>query len=212
MPPVPKDLTNERFGKLKIIKFLETIRYGGRNQPLWECRCDCGETIKLVNDQLPISKKQKETLMRSGRRLYDSCEKCRQKICPICGDRFSYSHTSKFCPKEDCQKQAEDIRMQYHRNKHKAAYAKDPTIREAQSKSGKKWYQNMKSDPERYELHKLRSQENRQRIKREDPERYEAMKEKWRLEQQELRVKARMNQLFNVSEELTKKIDGDFNE
>lgn len=39
----------DRFGRLVVIRFIETRRESGTNQLYWECCCDCGE-IKIARD------------------------------------------------------------------------------------------------------------------------------------------------------------------
>lgn len=39
----------DRFGRLVVVRFIDTRRESGTNQFYWECRCDCGE-IKVVRD------------------------------------------------------------------------------------------------------------------------------------------------------------------
>lgn len=43
MARIPRDLTNQRFGKLLAIRYI----YSDRNKRYWECYCDCG-TVKLM--------------------------------------------------------------------------------------------------------------------------------------------------------------------
>lgn len=99
----PKNLLGERYGQLVVVARSGTTRYGGRQQSLWLCHCDCGQDLELAQEKLPHSPGAIRAANRAGRLPYTCCETCRQKTCPICGDRFSYSHTSYVCPSPDCQ-------------------------------------------------------------------------------------------------------------
>lgn len=44
-----KDITGKRFGRLIAVKL---IGYDSRRSALWECKCDCGNTITLVSSAL----------------------------------------------------------------------------------------------------------------------------------------------------------------
>lgn len=43
-----EDLTGRKFGRLTVIKYIETIK---RN-PIWLCECECGNTSKVTTDHL----------------------------------------------------------------------------------------------------------------------------------------------------------------
>lgn len=43
--PLFKDLTGSRFGRLKVIRYAG--RRGSQRKTLWECQCDCGETVEV---------------------------------------------------------------------------------------------------------------------------------------------------------------------
>jgi len=45
-----KDLTNQRFGRLKVLEQQATDT--GRGKALWRCQCDCGETTIVRGDCL----------------------------------------------------------------------------------------------------------------------------------------------------------------
>ncbi|KZX00050.1 hypothetical protein JL49_13190 [Pseudoalteromonas luteoviolacea] len=96
---VRNNLTGKRYGQLVVESYAGHKEYGGRSQSAWLCYCDCGEQIVLEYDKLPTT----SLMEKSGRLLYTSCEKCREKTCPVCGDKFPYSHTSHICPKPECQ-------------------------------------------------------------------------------------------------------------
>lgn len=135
-----KDYTGRRFGKLVALKQIEDAKYGGRAQPLWLCQCDCGETIRLVNDQLPTTPLTLKTMRKSGRRLYDRCEECRKKQCPVCGDRFSYSHTSHVCPKDSCKHTMELERARFHREKEAHILANNPELKHRKNEDSRRRY------------------------------------------------------------------------
>ena len=44
-----KDLTGQRFGKLTVLRPTEQRKY---RQVVWECRCDCGNTVFIRGDSL----------------------------------------------------------------------------------------------------------------------------------------------------------------
>lgn len=108
-----RDLTGNKYGLLIVRRCLHSALYGGRVQSKWLCECECGREIELFYDQLPTTAKRIESMMHSGRRLYDRCEECRQKICPICRSLFSYSHSSYICPSPKCQSILEHQRSQF---------------------------------------------------------------------------------------------------
>lgn len=39
-----KDITGVRFGMLQVIEFIHTVR----SNPFWQCRCDCGNEVRLA--------------------------------------------------------------------------------------------------------------------------------------------------------------------
>jgi hypothetical protein len=96
--PNQKVLLGMRFGKLTVVADCGSIEYNSRKQILWECLCECGGKIKLPTDKLPHKKKHNTKIPQ-----YTSCEKCRHKICPLCWNKYPYSHTSKICPSKVCQ-------------------------------------------------------------------------------------------------------------
>lgn len=103
--PVKIDLTGAVIGQLTVLEYVASVAYGGRLQPQWRCRCNCGNELLLVSDQLPTTKAQRTKMNNGGRRLYDCCDECRQKSCLVCGNKFSYSHTSHVCSNPECQEQ-----------------------------------------------------------------------------------------------------------
>lgn len=53
--PALKDLTEQRFGRLKVIKYAGKKQIGKRKKyyvNLWECECDCGNRIITTGDHL----------------------------------------------------------------------------------------------------------------------------------------------------------------
>lgn len=51
-----KDLTNQRFGSLTVIKYYDTLKRGKKYKARWLCRCDCGKQIVKDTDHLKRSK------------------------------------------------------------------------------------------------------------------------------------------------------------
>lgn len=129
MPRHCRDLTGRTYGKLTVLARVSTVEYGGRLQALWLCRCECGQEIELPADKLPVTELQQKTLMKSGRRLYDSCERCRSKTCPVCGEKFSFSHPSFICPSNACQTVLTRERMRYWQAVEAMLYRIDPQFR-----------------------------------------------------------------------------------
>lgn len=124
-----RDLTGMRFGHLTVLDLVEMTTYGGRRQGLWHCRCDCGEELDLPTDKLPVTERQRESMMKSGRRLYDRCEKCRAKTCPVCGRAFSYSHPSFICDRPECQAALRRERIRFWSAISALLYRTDPEYR-----------------------------------------------------------------------------------
>lgn len=197
------DLTGARFGHLSVIGDAGRKKYGSRMQTVWLCQCDCGEQIALEHDKLPTTPRQRETMMKSGRRLYDCCETCRQKTCVICGNKFSYSHPSHICPSKNCQEVLRLERDSFWHAVYIHRYKTDPEFRAAENKKRRTWWNNNKTEikqrradridamspDERAELQtQMRAERRRwyQRLKS-DPERYEnwlAWHRQWRTKQQ----------------------------
>lgn len=47
-----KDLTNQRFGRLKVEKLDKKVKSGKRYRYYWDCKCDCGNHISARTDEL----------------------------------------------------------------------------------------------------------------------------------------------------------------
>lgn len=47
-----KDLTGERFGNLVVKSYLGDIRKAGALRHLWECQCDCGKVVTVIDNNL----------------------------------------------------------------------------------------------------------------------------------------------------------------
>jgi hypothetical protein len=47
-----QDLTNQEFGKLIVLKRVEDKIYNNRKFVQWECKCKCGNHIKVISDNL----------------------------------------------------------------------------------------------------------------------------------------------------------------
>ena len=47
-----KDLTGERFGNLVVKRYLGDIRKAGALRHLWECQCDCGKVVTVIDNNL----------------------------------------------------------------------------------------------------------------------------------------------------------------
>lgn len=159
-----KDLTGRVIGKLLIVEYLGDAEYGGRSQSFWQCKCKCGTVIELFYDQIPSTKLQLEKMAHSGRRLYDCCEQCREKKCPICANSFSYSHPSHICPKLECQEWLRYARNEYWHNQAKLLRATDS---EAQFKHEAYHKDYREKNKERDRLIRKRQQENMTDEKRE---------------------------------------------
>lgn len=147
----PKDLTGYVYGKLIVVELLAFERYGGRVQSKWRCRCECGNTIDLFYDQLPTTVLKQKKMIHAGRRLYDSCESCRQKTCTECGARFCYSRISSVC--DSCSESIGKERMLYYYAEKKLRFQTDDTIREKINTYNRDWYRKMKENPEWYARH-----------------------------------------------------------
>ena len=70
-----KDLTNKKFGKLLVLKQVESYD----KYPRWECLCDCGN-IKIY----------KGDVLRSGNNKSCGCSANENKIVDIIGKKFGY--------------------------------------------------------------------------------------------------------------------------
>jgi hypothetical protein len=48
------DLTGKRFGHIIVVSSAKTIRVGkeGQTKPTWNCRCDCGVTLRVQGQSL----------------------------------------------------------------------------------------------------------------------------------------------------------------
>jgi hypothetical protein len=49
MPKIKFDLTSQRFGRLEVIQLIGKNKH---HQPIWECRCDCGNITKVISPAL----------------------------------------------------------------------------------------------------------------------------------------------------------------
>lgn len=47
-----KDISNQRFGRLIALKRVGTEKYNGGARAVWECVCDCGNTINVRGSAL----------------------------------------------------------------------------------------------------------------------------------------------------------------
>ena len=49
-----KDLTGKTFGKLTVLKQLQSVKYGKNNSTMtkWLCQCECGSTIEVFGNAL----------------------------------------------------------------------------------------------------------------------------------------------------------------
>jgi len=77
-----RDLTDERFGRLAVVRATETDKYGNAQ---WICNCDCGRTIKVRRQSLTSGatqscgclRKEKSSERLSARnRLAVKCSEC----------------------------------------------------------------------------------------------------------------------------------------
>jgi len=48
----PRDLLGQRFGNLVVKKFKGDIRKSGKLRHLWECECDCGKIVTVIDNNL----------------------------------------------------------------------------------------------------------------------------------------------------------------
>lgn len=135
------DLTGRRFGKLVAVESQGHAVYGGRKGLQWLCRCDCGESLTLHAAKLPYSKANIRAAEKAGRLIYTCCETCRQKICQVCGDRYSYSHPSHVCPKRSCQEELQREREAIWHRRAMARYREDPDFREQFRQYQARWYE-----------------------------------------------------------------------
>ena len=53
LPKNVKDLSGQRFGKLNVVEFFHVNKHG---RALWLCKCDCGNTSKVVSSRLATGK------------------------------------------------------------------------------------------------------------------------------------------------------------
>lgn len=134
-----KDLAGLKIGQLEIIRYEGQVKFAGRDQTSWLCLCDCGEEITLVYEKLPTSKLERATMDRGGGRLYDCCESCREKTCPVCGDRFIYSHKSHICTKTSCRDKLHTLRRAFWGGEHKHRMDTDKDYRDSINAYKKGW-------------------------------------------------------------------------
>ena len=128
----PLQLCGRRYGQLLVTADLGRTTYGGRKQTLWQCHCDCGQHLELPSAKLPYSQAAIKSAERAGRLIYTCCESCRMKTCPLCGDRFPYSHPSHLCPKTECQLAAQQERDSFWHARATERYRTDPAYRAEQ--------------------------------------------------------------------------------
>lgn len=150
MPAKCKDHAGKRYGKLEVIRLIGHSLYGGKRQSLWLCRCDCGNNIELHRDQLPTTEHQLKALMKSGRRLYAECETCRQKTCPVCGDKFSFSHLSYVCPKTSCKETLQEERDRYWKSVERYRLQNDPEYRDEHNAKKRAYYSKSYADKSKW--------------------------------------------------------------
>lgn len=50
------DMAGEIFGRLKVIEKVGRKTYGGRNVPVWKCKCECGNTVLVCRQELQDKK------------------------------------------------------------------------------------------------------------------------------------------------------------
>lgn len=126
------NLAGQRYGNLVVVDIAEPVSYGGRFFRAWVCRCDCGNKITLPSIKLPWSTGSIRAANRAGRLLYTCCEECRKKTCLVCGERFSYSVTSKYtCTKKSCRRTWQDDREKKWHEIAARRYRSDPAYRQA---------------------------------------------------------------------------------
>ena len=50
--PQSNDLTNKKFGMLKVLSFAGLLGGGGRNYDFWYCQCECGRMLFVMGKHL----------------------------------------------------------------------------------------------------------------------------------------------------------------
>lgn len=55
MPAHYRDIVGERFGKLLVVSDIGPAKYGGRMCREWQCLCDCGTTINLLQNYFQLN-------------------------------------------------------------------------------------------------------------------------------------------------------------
>lgn len=81
-----KDLTGKRFGKLTVIERGEDREYGNQKVITWNCRCDCGNVINTIGNNLK-------------RGLSNACGYCRNYT-DLTGQRFGKLTVIEKCKRE----------------------------------------------------------------------------------------------------------------
>lgn len=46
------DLSGQRYGRLTVVRFVESRQFGNQRHRVWLCRCDCGGTIEMITWRL----------------------------------------------------------------------------------------------------------------------------------------------------------------
>lgn len=82
----------DRFGKLTVIEYLGLGKYGNSNRSYWKLKCDCGETITLPTKRFAPSSDSPR----------HACDKCSQKTCVICGEKYSHLRQGSVCTSPAC--------------------------------------------------------------------------------------------------------------
>lgn len=82
------DLTNKRFGRLTVVKRTEDyVRKNGQKEPVWECKCDCGNKTAVIAYAL-----------KSGQ--VKSCGCLKKEITDLKGEKFGHLTVISFSSKK----------------------------------------------------------------------------------------------------------------
>lgn len=118
-----KDLTGQKFGKLFVIKFIDTHKvYGSR----WLCRCECGKITKIYNGNLKHAKSCGCYRIDASlpNRVNKVCSKCKQnkEIAMFNKNKSRSDGHSQFC-KECTSKLDKEYRPS--QREHRKQYSKN---------------------------------------------------------------------------------------
>ena len=206
------DYTNQKFGSLTALSVCGRVKHGPNYVKAWTCKCDCGRTLEVTQDQL-----------LKGQVL--ACKVCRRGPCVICG--ADITDESFGVKRQTC---SEACKKEQARRRARKRYAK--LTREDPEHNKKRWKQRTTEDPEynkkRYqrtqELINNKSPEEKKIIqakankassewrsnwvikaKESNPEAYEEFRVRTRRSGRKHYAKKSLSKLFDVSEKLKEK-------